>query len=99
MKQIHCFFVVSFSNYMQCYQLMCFQIQIFLLLIQQVRLGYIFCYSMIIYQIKSIPRKRSEFTITLTELKLMAAAAIIGDNNNPKTGYNNPAATGTPKML
>ena len=40
-----------------------------------------------------------EFTITETELKLIAAAAIIGDNNNPKTGYKTPAATGTPSTL
>ena len=41
----------------------------------------------------------NEFTITETELKLMAAAAIIGDNNNQNTGYNTPAATGMPNTL
>jgi hypothetical protein len=41
----------------------------------------------------------SELLITDTELKLMAAAAIIGDNNIPKNGYNTPAATGIPAML
>lgn len=30
--------------------------------------------------------KRSEFAITDTELKLIAAAAIIGLNSNPKNG-------------
>lgn len=29
----------------------------------------------------------------------MAKAAIIGDSNIPKIGYNNPAATGTPNTL
>lgn len=44
-------------------------------------------------------RNRKEFAITETELKLIAAAAIIGDNNNPKTGYNIPEATEIPKTL
>ena len=44
-------------------------------------------------------RNRNEFTITETELKLIAAAAIIGDNNSPKTGYNTPAATEIPNTL
>lgn len=30
--------------------------------------------------------KRSAFTTTDTELKLIASAAIIGDNNKPNTG-------------
>jgi len=37
--------------------------------------------------------------ITDTELKLIAKAAIIGDKRMPKTGYNTPAATGTPRVL
>lgn len=41
----------------------------------------------------------SELTITETELKLMAAAAIIGDSNIPKNGNSTPAATGTPSEL
>jgi hypothetical protein len=41
----------------------------------------------------------NELTITDTELKLIAVAAIMGDNNNPNTGYNTPAATGTPSEL
>jgi hypothetical protein len=41
----------------------------------------------------------SELLITDTELKLIAAAAIIGDNSIPKNGYNIPAATGIPAML
>ena len=39
------------------------------------------------------------FTITDTELKLMARAAIIGDKRIPKTGNKIPAATGTPIVL
>ena len=39
------------------------------------------------------------FTITETELKLIASAAIIGDNKIPKKGNNNPAAIGTPNRL
>jgi hypothetical protein len=37
--------------------------------------------------------------MTDTELKLMAAAAIMGDSRSPKKGYNTPAATGTPNEL
>lgn len=37
--------------------------------------------------------------ITETELKLIAAAAIIGDNKIPKTGYKTPAAIGIPNTL
>lgn len=37
--------------------------------------------------------------MTETELKLMAKAAIIGDNNIPKIGNNTPAAIGTPRVL
>lgn len=44
-------------------------------------------------------RKRKALVITDTELKLMAAAAIIGDRSNPKMGYSTPAATGTPNAL
>ncbi|ODU05285.1 MAG: hypothetical protein ABS89_02105 [Thiobacillus sp. SCN 63-1177] len=36
-------------------------------------------------------RNRSALVITDTELKLMAAAAIMGESNNPKTGYSTPA--------
>ena len=36
---------------------------------------------------------------TETELKLMAAAAIIGLSRIPKTGNKIPAATGTPSAL
>ena len=39
------------------------------------------------------------FVITDTELKLIAAAAMIGESKIPKNGYNSPAATGTPSML
>jgi len=45
------------------------------------------------------PRNLREFEITDTELKLMAAAAMIGLSSNPKNGYNTPAATGTPSEL
>ena len=41
----------------------------------------------------------SALLITDTELKLIAAAAIIGESSTPKNGYSNPAATGTPNML
>ena len=41
----------------------------------------------------------SEFTITETELKLIASAAIIGDKRIPKKGYKIPAAMGTPSTL
>ena len=43
--------------------------------------------------------KRKEFTITDTELKLIAKAAIIGDNKIPNIGNNTPAAIGTPRTL
>jgi antitoxin component of MazEF toxin-antitoxin module len=42
---------------------------------------------------------RSEFVITDTELKLIAAAARIGLNNIPNSGYSTPAAIGTPIEL
>lgn len=44
-------------------------------------------------------RNLNEFAITETELKLMANAAIMGDNNSPNTGNNTPAAIGTPNTL
>lgn len=37
--------------------------------------------------------------MTDTELKLMAAAAIMGDRMIPKKGYSIPAAMGTQAML
>lgn len=40
-----------------------------------------------------------ELVITETELKLMARAAIMGDNSIPKKGYNKPAAIGIPRVL
>jgi hypothetical protein len=36
---------------------------------------------------------------TLTDDRLMAAAAMIGDRTNPKLGYSTPAAIGTPSAL
>ncbi len=43
---------------------------------------------------------RNAFATTETELKLMAAAAIIGLSNKcSEIGYRSPAATGTPKAL
>jgi len=42
---------------------------------------------------------RKALVLTDTELKLMAAAAIVGDNNMPNTGYSTPAALGTPEAL
>ena len=41
-------------------------------------------------------RSRSEFAITDTELKLIAAAANMGLSKIPNTGYSTPAAIGTP---
>ncbi len=45
------------------------------------------------------PRRRSALLITDTELRLMAAAAMMGLSNTPKNGYRMPAATGTPNAL
>ena len=44
-------------------------------------------------------RSRSALKITDTELKLMANAAIIGDNSHPVKGNRTPAAKGTPSAL
>ena len=44
-------------------------------------------------------RSLSAFAITETELKVIAALAIIGLSSRPKTGYSTPAATGTPSVL
>lgn len=44
-------------------------------------------------------RNRSEFVITDTELKLIAAAAMMGLSSHPKNGYRIPAAIGTPSEL
>ena len=46
-----------------------------------------------------LPCNRSAFAITDTELKLIAAAAIIGLSRMPNDGYSTPAATGTPSAL
>ena len=43
--------------------------------------------------------KRSAFAMTDTELKLIAAAAIIGLSRMPNAGYSAPPATGTPTAL
>ena len=40
-----------------------------------------------------------ELLTTETELRAIAAAAIIGFNKNPKKGYNIPAAIGIPAQL
>jgi len=45
------------------------------------------------------PRSRNALPTTDTELRLIASAAMIGDNSNPKTGYSTPAAIGTPSAL
>ena len=39
---------------------------------------------------------RSALPITDAELKLIASAAISGDNSQPVSGYSTPAAIGTP---
>ena len=44
-------------------------------------------------------RSLSAFPMTDTELKVMAALAIIGLRNHPTNGYNRPAAIGTPNTL
>ena len=43
--------------------------------------------------------KRSAFPTTETELKLIAAAAIIGLSKTPNHGYSTPAAIGMPRAL
>jgi hypothetical protein len=42
---------------------------------------------------------RNAFPITETELKVIAALAIIGFNKSPMKGYSMPAAIGTPSTL
>src|SRR6185312_1412999 len=44
-------------------------------------------------------RRRSAFDTTDTDDRLIASAAIIGDSTIPRTGYNTPAAIGTPMAL
>src|SRR5665647_2483691 len=51
------------------------------------------------YNLNHLILKRSAFAITDTELKLIAAAAIIGLSKIPNTGNNTPAAIGTPRKL
>jgi len=48
---------------------------------------------------RSTRRRRSALPITDTELKLIAAAAMMGERRMPKNGYRTPAATGTPSAL
>jgi hypothetical protein len=43
--------------------------------------------------------RRSALEMTDTELKLMAAAAIMGESSRPNSGYSTPAASGTPSEL
>jgi hypothetical protein len=43
--------------------------------------------------------RRSALAMTDTELKVIAALAIIGLSNTPVTGYSTPAAIGTPSTL
>ena len=44
-------------------------------------------------------RKRLALLTTVTDDMAMAAPAIIGLSNRPSTGYNTPAAIGTPSEL
>ncbi len=44
-------------------------------------------------------RNRSALPITDTELKVMAALAMMGLSKSPKNGYSTPAAIGTPSTL
>jgi hypothetical protein len=46
-----------------------------------------------------VARSLSALPITETELKLMAAAAIIGLRSSPKAGKRTPAASGMPTAL
>ncbi len=46
-----------------------------------------------------VPLKRNALVITDTELRLIATAAIIGDNSCPVNGYSKPAANGIPNAL
>jgi len=52
-------------------------------------------------QVNGVNRRRSALAMTETELKLMAAAAIMGLSkaDMPKIGTRTPAATGTPSAL
>lgn len=47
----------------------------------------------------SARRRRNAFAMTDTELKVIAALAIIGLSKRPTTGYRTPAAMGTPSAL
>lgn len=44
-------------------------------------------------------RNRSAFSMTDTELNVIAALAIIGESSKPNIGNSTPAAMGTPTML
>ena len=44
-------------------------------------------------------RSRSALPMTDTELKLMAAPAMMGLRSKPKNGYSKPAAMGIPSAL
>ena len=44
-------------------------------------------------------RSRKALLMTETELKLIAAPAMIGLSSKPKNGYSTPAATGIPSAL
>ena len=46
-----------------------------------------------------VARSLRAFPMTDTELKLIAAAAIMGLRRSPKIGYRTPAAIGTPRAL
>ncbi len=48
------------------------------------------------YRYSCVRLSRNALVITDTELKLIAAAAMIGESSNPENGYSTPAATGTP---
>lgn len=48
---------------------------------------------------KRAPRSRSAFPMTDTELKAIAALAIMGLRSSPTIGYAMPAAIGTPSVL
>jgi hypothetical protein len=64
-----------------------------------IRLHREFCHPKFSLACKSSRFNRRLLAITDTELKLIAAAAIIGLSSRPKNGYSTPAAIGTPRAL
>ena len=55
--------------------------------------------SLLLCHYNATLRNRSALPMTDTELKVIAALAMIGLSSRPKKGYSTPAAMGTPSML